>query len=32
VFLDWAASNPDRLNEPAIDSLVRSAVAKFPCS
>jgi hypothetical protein len=32
VFLEWAAANPQQLDEPAIDSLVRSAVAKFPCS
>ena len=31
VFLEWAAANPQQLSEPAIDSLVRSAVAKFPC-
>jgi hypothetical protein len=31
VFLEWAAANPQQLSEPAIDSLLRSAVAKFPC-
>lgn len=31
VFLEWAAANPQRLSEPAIDALLRSAVAKFPC-
>ncbi len=31
VFLEWAAAHPERLSEPAIDGLVRSAVAKFPC-
>lgn len=31
VFLAWAAANPERLSEPAIDGLVRSAVAQFPC-
>jgi Rap1a immunity proteins len=31
VFLEWAAANPERLNEPAVDSLLRAAVAKFPC-
>ena len=31
VFLEWAAANPERLGEPAIDGLVRAAVAKFPC-
>jgi Rap1a immunity proteins len=31
VFLAWAAANPERLSEPAVDSLLRSAVAKFPC-
>jgi hypothetical protein len=31
VFLDWAAANPERLSEPAIDGLVRAAVAEFPC-
>jgi hypothetical protein len=31
VFLEWAAANPQRLSEPAIDSLLRAAVAKFPC-
>jgi hypothetical protein len=31
VFLEWAQANPERLGEPAIDGLVRSAVAKFPC-
>ena len=31
VFLAWAAANPERLNEPAVDSLLRAAVAKFPC-
>jgi Rap1a immunity proteins len=31
VFLDWAAAHPERLSEPAIDGLVRSAVAKYPC-
>jgi hypothetical protein len=31
VFLEWAATNPQRLSEPAIDSLLRAAVAKFPC-
>ena len=31
VFLDWAAANPQHLSEPAIDGLVRAAVAKFPC-
>lgn len=32
VFLDWAAANPEMLSEPAIDGLVRAAVARFPCS
>lgn len=32
VFLEWAAANPERLDEPAIDGLLRAAVAKFPCS
>jgi hypothetical protein len=32
VFLEWAAANPARLGEPAIDGLLRAAVAKFPCS
>lgn len=31
VFLAWAAANPERMDEPAIDGLVRAAVAKFPC-
>jgi len=31
VFLEWAAAHPERLSEPAIDGLVRAAVAKFPC-
>jgi hypothetical protein len=31
VFLEWAAANPQRLSEPPIDALLRSAVAKFPC-
>jgi hypothetical protein len=31
VFLDWAKLNPALLTEPPIDSLVRSAVAKWPC-
>jgi hypothetical protein len=31
VFLEWAAANPHQLSAPAIDSLLRSAVAKFPC-
>jgi len=31
VFLEWAAANPERLDEPAIDGLLRAAVAKFPC-
>jgi hypothetical protein len=31
VFLEWAAANPQGLGEPAIDALLRSAVAKFPC-
>jgi hypothetical protein len=31
VFLEWAAANPQRMSEPAIDSLLRAAVAKFPC-
>lgn len=31
VFLEWAAANPERLSEPAIDGLLRAAVAKFPC-
>lgn len=31
VYLDWATANPQLLSEPAIDGLVRSAVAKFPC-
>jgi hypothetical protein len=31
VFLEWAAANPERLGEPAIDGLLRAAVAKFPC-
>jgi hypothetical protein len=31
VFLEWAAANPQRLSEPAIDGLVRAAVAEFPC-
>jgi hypothetical protein len=32
VFLEWAAANPQRMSEPAIDSLLRAAVAKFPCA
>ena len=32
VFLEWAAANPQHLSEPAIDGLVRAAVAKFPCA
>jgi Rap1a immunity proteins len=31
VFLAWAAANPQRMGEPAIDSLLRAAVAKYPC-
>lgn len=31
VFLDWAKDNAEYLSEPPIDSLVRSAVAKWPC-
>lgn len=31
VFLEWAKANPGKLSEPAIDGLVRAAVAKFPC-
>jgi Rap1a immunity proteins len=31
VFLAWAAANPQRMSEPAIDSLLRAAVAKYPC-
>jgi len=31
VFLAWARANPQRLDEPAIEGLVRAAVAKFPC-
>jgi hypothetical protein len=31
VFLEWAAANPQRMSEPAIDSLLRAAVAKYPC-
>lgn len=31
VFLEWAAANPQLLSEPAIDGLVRAAIAKFPC-
>jgi hypothetical protein len=31
VFLEWAAANPRRMSEPAIDSLLRAAVAKYPC-
>ena len=31
VFLEWAAANPQQLGEPAINSLLRAAVAKFPC-
>ena len=31
VFLEWAAANPQRMSEPAIDSLLRAAVANFPC-
>ena len=31
VFLDWARANPQRLDEPAIEGLVRAAVAEFPC-
>lgn len=31
VFLAWAAANPQHMSEPAIDGLVRAAVAKFPC-
>jgi hypothetical protein len=31
VFLDWAQANPERMAEPAIDGLVRAAVARFPC-
>jgi hypothetical protein len=31
VFLEWAAANPERLSEPAVDGLLRAAVAKFPC-
>lgn len=32
IFLDWARSNPRRLGEPAIEGLLRAAVAKFPCN
>lgn len=32
VFLDWARANPQRLDEPAIEGLVRAAVAEFPCT
>lgn len=31
VFLGWAKANPQRLGEPAVESLVRAAVATFPC-
>jgi hypothetical protein len=31
VFLEWAAANPQHLSEPAVDSLLRAAVAKYPC-
>ena len=31
VFLDWAQIHPEHLVEPPIDTLVRSAVAKWPC-
>ena len=32
VFLEWAAANPQRMSEPAVDSLLRAAVAKYPCA
>lgn len=31
VFLAWAKQHPDRLSEPAIDGLIRAAVAQYPC-
>lgn len=31
VFLSWAAANGDRMNEPAVDGLLRAAVEAFPC-
>jgi len=31
AFLDWARANSQSLGEPAIEGLVRAAVAEFPC-
>ncbi len=32
IFLEWARTHPERLGEPAIDTLFRAAVAAFPCA
>jgi hypothetical protein len=32
IFLAWAEDHPELLDEPAIDALLRAAVAAFPCS
>ena len=31
VFLTWTKAHPDSLSRPAVQSLVRAAVAKWPC-
>ena len=32
VFIAWAKSNPDMNNEKPVDGLLKSAIAKWPCS
>ncbi|WP_028579271.1 Rap1a/Tai family immunity protein [Desulfogranum japonicum] len=31
TFLEWAENNPDRLSQPAVDSLMQAASEKWPC-
>lgn len=31
-FVEWSKANPQYMTEPAVDSLVRFAVATWPCS
>ncbi len=31
TFLEWTEKNPDRLSQPAVDSLMQAAAEKWPC-